>query len=260
MKNFIENIKDSLHSVFADYIVNILVSFLAAWLADKGLNCISSSYSEIEILIFLVSVFLITYIFSAIFQLKIFKYKFFILSMDGAFEYLGDSVVTYQTLEVRPILKSQNEMYFRRTWFSDEKIEVSTETPGFQTVLSKTTGNQHEYYIKFPQTLHWWQTVKFTIITRGENNHRRVENFYWIDIIAPTKNLSISITIPRDLCKKYAYKKSFVDHENSKNAKCEDVNFNGFYKWTVPNPKLNTSYKFEWQWSKKEQKKINRCQ
>ena len=81
---------------------------------------------------------------------------------------------------------------------------------------------------------------------------RKFENFYWYDVICPTDKITIDVRIPKEYCTEKVKLKSFLDHEGSVGSKEDIINYNGAYKWEISTPKLGWSYKFEWNWSKKE--------
>ena len=114
-------------------------------------------------------------------------------------------------------------------------------------------GNDYEYNIIFPKYQYFWQTNTYETHFFGTNKKRKFENFYWCDVICPTDKITIDVRMPKEFCTKEVKLKSFLDHEDSVGSKVETIEeYNGQYKWVISAPKTGWSYKFEWNWSKKE--------
>lgn len=252
-KIIIRYIKESLDSLFVDQIVSMAFGVFVTWLVENNIDIIDDQSVSIGTkLLVLGSIFLIVYCFSTLMQLRPNRYKFRMKSIEIILEYQGDDINVYSTYKFSTNRLRANRMYTRRTWFSDEKFKLLSKTEGYAIEKIGRLGDTHEYNICFPKYQYIGQTKTFKCEFSGSNKKRRFENFYWYDVICPTDELIIEVRVPRVYSSNKAQLKSFLTHENSDNSNVTDVEFDGVYRWEIPNPKLGWSYKFEWGWSKKE--------
>lgn len=248
-------IKESLDSLLIDQIVSICFGLLAAYLVNNKLLISDNKNIPVYFKFLLLGLaFLIVYMISTFNQLRPHRYKFHIKSLDIIVEYLGNTVNVYSTYKVKTNRFRVKQIYSRKTWFSNEKFKYQIKTKGYKIHEIGNTGNDHEYNIVFPEYLYFWQIKTFKTFFSGSNKKRKFENFYWYDVICPTDRISIDVRIPQNYCTEKVKLKTFLDHEGSVGSTEEIINYNGSYKWEIPNPKLGWSYKFEWNWSEKELK------
>lgn len=246
-------IKESLDSLLVDQIVSVFFGVLAAWILGNNLSILDSHNipTYMKFLLIIVA-FFIFYVISTIIQLRPHRYKLRIISLNIIVEYLGNTINVYSTYTVKPNRFRVNRMYIRRTWFSDEKFRFKAKTKGYTIEKVGKLGNDYEYNVVFPKHQYFWQTRTFETFFSGTNKKRKFENFYWYDVICPTDNITIDVRIPKKYCTEEVRLKSFLDHEGSVGSKEDIIKFDGAYKWEINPSKLGWSYKFEWNWSKKE--------
>lgn len=246
-------IKESLDSLLIDQIASICFGMLAAWVFGNNLQILDNQNIPTYVKFLLLGIaFFTVYIISTFMQLRPHRYKFRIKSLDIIVEYLGDTINVYSTYTFKVNRFRANKMYFRRTWFSDEKFKFKVKTKGYKIKKVGILGNDYEYNIIFPKYQYFWQTKECETFFCGTNKKRKFKNFYWYDVICPTDKITIDVRIPKECCTEKVKLKSFLDHEGSVGSKEDTISYDGSYKWEIPNPKLGWSYKFEWNWSKKE--------
>lgn len=246
-------IKESLDSLLIDQIVSVCFGALAAWVFGNNLQILDNQNIPTYMKFLLLGIaFFAVYIISTFMQLRPHRYKFRIKSLDIVVEYLGDTINVYSTYTFKTNRFRANKMYTRRTWFSDEKFEFKVKTKGYKIKKVGRLGNDYEYNIIFPKYQYFWQTKTYETFFSGTNKKRKFENFYWYDVICPTDKITIDVRIPKEYCTEKVKLKSFLDHEGSVGSKEDIINYDGAYKWEITTPKLGWSYKFEWNWSKKE--------
>ena len=47
--------------------------------------------------------------------------------------------------------------------------------------------------------------------------------------------------------------KEFLNHENAPGREIKKDDFDGIYRWEIVKPKINWSYRLEWEWSDQEE-------
>lgn len=247
-------IKESLDSLLIDQIASACFGALAAWLFGKNVPMLDDPNTPTYIKFLLLGIaFFVVYIISTFMQLRPHRYKFHIKSLDIIVEYCGDTINIYSTYSFKTNRFRANKMYFRRTWFSDEKFKLEVKPKEYRIREIGKLGNDYEYNIIFPKYQYFWQTNTYETHFFGTNKKRKFENFYWCDVICPTDKITIDVRMPKEFCTKEVKLKSFLDHEDSVGSKVETIEeYNGQYKWVISAPKTGWSYKFEWNWSKKE--------
>ncbi len=246
-------IKESLDSLIIDQLASIAFSALITWVLGNNLQALDNPNvpTYMKFLLLLIA-FFIVYIISTIIQLRPHRYKFRILSLNIIVEYLGDTINVYNTYTFKTNRFRANKMYTRRTWFSDEKFEFKAKTEGYKIEKIGKLGNEYEYNVVFPKPQYFWQTRTYKTFFSGTNKKRKFENFYWYDVICPTNKITIDVRIPKEYCTEEVNLKSFLEHEGSVGSKKDAIKFDGAYRWEIEPAKLGWSYKFEWNWSKKE--------
>lgn len=246
-------IKESIDSIFVDQISSLVFSGIIIWIFGNNLPFIDNqNLSIIDKFIVLGCTFFVVYTFSTLIHLRPNRYKFRMKSIYILVEYQGDYVDVYSTYRFSTNRFKANRMYSRRTWFSNEVFKYECETEGYKIEKIRQLSDTHEYYIRFPKNMYFGQTKTFKCHFSGSNKKRKFENFYWYEVICPTDELIIEVRVPRVYCTDKAELKSFLDHEDSVGSDKTEINFNGVYKWEIPDPKVGWSYKFEWNWSTKE--------
>ena len=259
MSDLLKKIRDGFDSFLIDRFFSFMLSLVTTILVGSGINSgsLESLTTEYNDLVILIAVFIFTYALSTIIHSKPHKFKFRIRSLEIFYEYQGDSVTVYQKTTVRPTFFPQTEMYHKKYWFSDEPFEFVSMTDGFSVVHTHSVGNEHEFFVRFPRKIHFWESVTFETKFCGENIHRKHKNFYCYEVICPIDKLTIDISIPHEYTTRQAKLKTFYVHEQSKGASTQPIKFNNHYTWNIPHkPKLGWSYMFEWGWAKHERKKV----
>lgn len=253
IKNIIKHyVKESLDSLLIDQIVSVLFGVLVTWILGNNLQIIDTGEVPVYMKFLILAIaFLIVYAVSTIMQLRPKRYKFRMKSVDILVEYMGDTVKVYSTYVFSTNRFRANRMYARRVWFSDERFKFKSKTKGYKIKKIGNLGDTHEYYITFPEFQYFGETKSFKCEFWGSNKKRQFENFYWYDVVCPTKKLTIEVHIPQQYCTDKIELKSFLTYENSDGSEKSVLDFNGAYKWEIE-PKLGWSYKFEWNWSKSE--------
>ena len=251
-KFLMKYLKESLDSLFIDQISSILFAILVTFLLNH-INFIpkENNVSEITKLFVLITIFLIVYIISVLFQIRPHRYKFHIKSIEMLIEYDGDEVTVYETYRARTNRLRAEKMYTRRNWFSDEEFHFEALTEGYKIQQISKLGDTHEFNIVFPEPKWIWQSIEFQTKFVGKNLNRQFENFYWYDVIAPTDFISMDIRMRKKYCGKNAILKSFLHHEGAEGSEHQLIPFDGVYCWDFY-PRLGWSYVFEWEWSDSE--------
>lgn len=257
MKRIIKHTKESIYEMFEDKIVKILISVIV-YIASSQVykEQIGINTKPEEIILFSIFVIISWYFLLVLYEIKPHKYASYIKKLSIIVDYAGDDITIRKDYSVRINRLYANKIYMRSTWFSNEKFDIQCTSKGYKIEYINKLGNDIEYYVVFPKRKYFWNKVEFSMVSHGVNSKRQFKNFYWYDVIAPTKNLSIDVRIPSKYCENVVELQSFREYKDSRTYCSDTVEYDGCYLWKIPKPKLKYSYVVEWKWSKQEKKAI----
>ena len=257
MKPIFKYIVEKISEILEEKLVRIIISVIVYFASDNILTEKLGIKMESEfVLLFSVFVMLLCYFILKLYEVKPNKYVFYIKKLKIMFEYAGDDITVQKDFSVRINRLYAEKMYMRSTWFSDEKFDVQCVSEGYKIEYIGQLGNDIEYYVVFPKRLYFWNKVQFSLISYGSNKKRKFKNFYWYDVIAPTKGLWIDVRIPLRYCENLIELQRFREHKGSRTTRVNKIEYSGRHLWKIDKAKLKYSYVFEWKWSVLEEKII----
>lgn len=259
MKRIFKYVVEKSSELLEEKIVRIIVSVIVYFASEHILTEKMSIEMDPEfVLLFSIFVMIMCYFLLKWYEVKPHKYVFYIRGLKIIFDYAGDDITVRKDFSVRINRLYAEKMYMRSTWFSDETFAVQCLSNGYKIENIGRLGNDIEYYVVFPKRKYFWNKVEFSLISYGANKNRKFKNFYWYDVIAPTKRLWIDVRIPLRYCKNLVELQRFREHKGSRTFHVDKIEYDGSHLWKIPKAKLNYSYVFEWEWSVLEEKIISK--
>lgn len=260
MKRLKDYYSGEIENIIVDKIVSIIIGVVATLLSNSTVFSKLDKQANSHNWFSLACVFLLFYIITTLWEMRPNRYSIKFDSIKVSYEYYGDKVIVKTKYMIRPLKYKIKKMPTRRYWYSDDfDIGVTNHGYKIRKVSEIKKEHRYEYEISFPKPIYFWQKKEIEIEFRGDNRDRKCENFYECDIISPTSNLVMGINVPSEYSTNKAIAKTFYEHENNSKKK-ENISFNGYYLWQITKPKMHYSYKFQWEWSKQEKKKIEEMQ
>jgi hypothetical protein len=168
------------------------------------------------------------------------------LSIDIDYYVQATSITYIKTCKSRVLVGGKNKIHNRITWFSDEKIVLSSLTDGVSIEYLDLRDTNLNYNVVFDHELEKGEEVEFRIKATLSNNKKHFANFFSTEVITPIEQLNIHLNIADESIKKVYTQKLSSSPMNVRTEKPKEHTFYSPYHWRIPNPEINFEYKIYW--------------
>ena len=198
--------------------------------------------------VFLIScLVLISSVIAALILYKNFrKYKFEYIYQNVTFEYSLERMVVTTEYKVKAKRNNLKSMYSRSSWFKDEKQKIKCLNKNYKIIFLEKRDTSTEFEVVFDSPMKKNEVRTITVRVEVTNKHRQFENFYSREIISPVNELNITLVIPSKYKVKSILKEEIYGSVRNEKSTTKKEDFNVFYVWTIPKPKMRYEYKISW--------------
>lgn len=168
------------------------------------------------------------------------------IQIDNDYYVDGSEIIFQKLCRCRVLHSGFNKIHNRITWFADERISLSSITPGVEIEHLDLRDTNLNYNVVFDHELAKGEEVEYCVKAVLSNDHQHFAHFFSTEVIAPIKHLNIHLFVADPAVKTYYTQKL---SSSPVNVRTEQPQAHIAYMpshWYIKNPELNFEYKIFW--------------
>lgn len=158
----------------------------------------------------------------------------------------ANEIIYIKHCKSKILTTGKNSIHNRITWFADEEVKLESLSKGITIEELDLHDTNLNYNVVFDHTLQLNEEVEYCIKATLTNKNGHFKNFFSTEVIAPIKNLSVTLTLA-DPDVQYVYtQKISKSVMNRRTQEPEKHTFISPFHWHIDSPELNFEYMLYW--------------
>lgn len=158
----------------------------------------------------------------------------------------ANEIIYIKHCKSKILTTGKNSIHNRITWFADEEVKLESLSKGITIEELDLHDTNLNYNVVFDHTLQLNEEVEYCIKATLTNKNGHFKNFFSTEVIAPIKNLSVTLTLA-DPDVQYVYtQKISKSVMNRCTQEPEKHTFISPFHWHIDSPELNFEYMLYW--------------